>query len=59
MQADPSNELPIRPTVCLHCMRPMHFVTSAPNKGPSVQSNLIFAGECGRSSEQITLLLNP
>ena len=59
MQADPSDQSPIRPTVCLHCMRPMHFVSSTPNKGRSIQSHLIFACECGRTSEQITLSLNP
>jgi len=59
MQADPSEQSPIRPTVCLHCMRPMHFVTSTPKKGLSIQSHLIFARECGRTNEQITLLLNP
>jgi hypothetical protein len=59
MQAEPSNQSPIRPTVCLHCMRPMHLVTSAPNKGLSILSHLIFVCECGRTSEQITLLLNP
>jgi hypothetical protein len=59
MQADLSEQSPIRPTVCLHCMRPMHFVTSPRNKELSIQSHLIFACECGRTSEQITLLLNP
>jgi hypothetical protein len=59
MQTQPSDESSIRPPRCTDCKRPMSFVTSAPDEGRESFQHMMFACDCGLTSELIITQFTP
>jgi hypothetical protein len=63
MQDQPTNQAPMRPSVCPDCLKPMHFRMSLPDENYSMLLHVMFVCDCGRVSDQLVaksmLIISP